>query len=422
MAFDDTYRESIQSKHLSNVGFTSTAKAASNESFAVKNPHQILATQIPTIDVVSIYGPLVASGIAAGLVEKHVVKLTADPTVNGNKAWIAYESDCIETGHSSRGAVRLDQWMRYAETQYKLRVYADNGSETAPNYSSEILASEVAFNWEYDASAGTVYFDADPTGLGYTGPLWGEIYTYIGEFLSDKIDTTVSGSPVSDSFVYVTDGVNTATADGTDTLTFQSAGGLGVSVDSATNTVTISGAATIDHNSADMTYDAGTWTYDGNFTSTPSDLEVYYNGVKNKDNSEYYTATVVSGVLNVNFGFDTYPDDWVNIEWNSSYTTAAGSAKPWVEKVANYAALVGDRIILNTNGVPAYSITMPASPAMGDTLSFFDGGGHCGTTNVTIARNGNLIMGLAQDLLVDTDDASFELVYYNSTYGWRIVE
>lgn len=420
MAFSDTYRESIQSKHLSNVGFTSTAKGASNESFALKNPHQILANQIPAIDVVANYGPLVASGIAAGLVEKHTIKLTADPTVNGNKAWVSYESDCIETGHSARGAIRLDQWMRYAETQYKLRVFADNGLGTAPNYSSEVLASETAFNWEYDASAGIVYFDADPTGLGYVGPLWGEIYKYTGEFLSDKIDTTVSGG--GKSFLYMTDGVNTAEAESSgDTLTFQATGGLSVAVDSVGKIVTISGAASIQHADVDMTYNAGVWEYDGDFTALPADLEVYYNGVKSKDSADYYTAVVTAGVLQVTFAFDTYSDDWVNVEWNSTYA-ATGGLKAWVEKLANYTALPYDRIVVNTQTAPAFAVTLPASPVFGTPVSIFDGGGNCGTVNVTIARNGKLIMGLAQDLVIDVDDASFELVYYNETYGWRIVE
>lgn len=202
MAFNDTYRESIQSKHLANVGFTSTAKGVTNEGYALKNPHQVLPTQIPAIDVVEEYGPLVASGIAAGIVEKYTVKLTADPTVNNNKAWIAYADDDIEPTHSGAAHVRLDQWMRYAETQYKLRVYEDNGSN-APDYTSEILPSETAFNWEYNASAGIVYFDDDPATNGKTTPLWGVFYKYAGETLSDKIDTTTSGA--GGNFIGLTD-------------------------------------------------------------------------------------------------------------------------------------------------------------------------------------------------------------------------
>lgn len=192
MAFNDTYRESIQTKHLANVGFTSTAKGVTNEAFALVNPHQVLASQIPSIDVVGTYGPLVADGISAGLVEKHTVKLTADPTVNNNKAWVATEDNCTEAGHSARGALRLGQWMRYAGTQYKLRLYEDTGAN-APDYTAEILPSEVSFNWEYDASAGVVYFDADPSGFSKTLPLWGELFTYTGESVADSLSTTTSG-------------------------------------------------------------------------------------------------------------------------------------------------------------------------------------------------------------------------------------
>ena len=191
MAFDDTYRESIQTKHIANVGFTSTAKGVTNEGYISKNPHQVIASQIPAVDVIGTYGPLVASGIAAGLVEQHTVKFTADPTVNDNKAWVAYEDDCIEAGHSDRGHVRLDQFMRYAETQYKLRVFQDNGSG-APDYTKEILPSETNFNWEYDSSAGIIYFDTNP-GLTKTVPLWGVFFTYKGATVAEGLGATSSG-------------------------------------------------------------------------------------------------------------------------------------------------------------------------------------------------------------------------------------
>ncbi len=192
MAFNDTYRESIQSKHIANVGFTSTAKGVTNEAFALENPHQVIASQIPAVDVVGTYGALVADGINAGLVEKHTVKLTADPTVNNNLAWYATEDNCTETGHSARGSLRIGRWMRYAGTQYKLRLYEDTGAN-APDYTAEILPSEVNFNWEYDASTGIVYFDEDPSSNGKTLPLWGELYTYVGNSVEDSLNTTTSG-------------------------------------------------------------------------------------------------------------------------------------------------------------------------------------------------------------------------------------
>lgn len=274
MAFNDTYVESIQTKHVSNVGFTSTAKGVTNEAFALKNPHQVLSNQIPLIDVVSTYGPLVASGIAAAVAEEHTVKLTADPTVNSNKAWIAYETDCIASGHSGRGALRIDKWMRYAETQYKLRLYEDNGSGTAPDYTKEILPSDVNFNWEYDASAGIVYFDADPDTTKII-PLWGSFYTYTGDTVGSAIDgisTSVSGIELN-----------------------------------------------ISH---DCTYvDNYHWIYDSNgeFTEVPSALSVFVNGVKQKTgDSEYYIASMDGDILTLTFGFKVHADDWVNIIYNQS--------------------------------------------------------------------------------------------------------
>jgi len=189
MAFNDAYRESIQTKHISNVGFTSTAKGVTNEGYTAKNPHQVLPTQIPAVDVVGKHGALTASGVAAGLVEEHIIKFTVDPTVNGNKAWFATEDNCTTAGHSARGTIRLDQWMRHAGTQYKLRLYEDDGAGNI-DLTHEILPSETQFNWEYDASAGVVYFDEDPSSNGKTIPLWGVFYTYIGEFLSDKFSTS----------------------------------------------------------------------------------------------------------------------------------------------------------------------------------------------------------------------------------------
>ncbi len=322
MAFSDDYRESIQDKHIGNVGFTSTTKGITNEGYALKNPHQVIATQIPIIDVVSTYGPLTASGIAANVVEEHIVKLTADPTVNNNKAWIAYETNCTTSGHSARGNVRTDQWLRYAETQYKLRLFEDNGAGTAPNYSSEILPSEPNFNWDYDNSAGVVYFDEDPSTNGKTTPLWAVFYTYSGESVTQAIDGVSGG--VSDTFKYISDGNNIAEATGTDTLTFSGTGGISITVSPGSDTITLSGTQSQRYH-ADLVYDSGGdyWGYSDDFTSVPDPIDVYVNGVLNKhSDSEYYTISVVGGELRVSFNFTTDSSDWVCVNYGS-YGVAA---------------------------------------------------------------------------------------------------
>jgi hypothetical protein len=70
----------------------------------------------------------------------------------------------------------------------------------------------------------------------------------------------------------------------------------------------------------------------------------------------------------------------------------------------------------------AKTMTLPASPTLGDTIRINDLAGTFGTNNLTVARNGQKIQGITQDLLVDTDQTSFGLVFSNSTYGWKVLE
>lgn len=67
-----------------------------------------------------------------------------------------------------------------------------------------------------------------------------------------------------------------------------------------------------------------------------------------------------------------------------------------------------------------FTITLPANPAKGDRIRFFDCAKVFDTSNLTVGRNGKLIQGDAANLTVSTEGAAFELVFFNNTYGWRI--
>lgn len=64
------------------------------------------------------------------------------------------------------------------------------------------------------------------------------------------------------------------------------------------------------------------------------------------------------------------------------------------------------------------TLTLPASPTAGQYIGVQN---RSGTTTCVIARNGNNIMGTAEDMTVDVINAGFTLYYIDSTQGWVIL-
>ena len=75
-------------------------------------------------------------------------------------------------------------------------------------------------------------------------------------------------------------------------------------------------------------------------------------------------------------------------------------------------------MLVDTNG-GAITITLPASPAIGDQVTMLDLTGTFDTNNLTVARNGKEIFNVASDLTVSTKHAAFTLVYTGNDNGWK---
>ena len=101
----------------------------------------------------------------------------------------------------------------------------------------------------------------------------------------------------------------------------------------------------------------------------------------------------------------------------SSAATALGAAGSWTVVTASGAAPLAGRLLVDTSG-GAVVLTLPASPPVGVPIQFADGADFS-INNLTIARNGSTIMGLAEDMTVAVKGASFALVHSGAT--WRIV-
>ena len=91
----------------------------------------------------------------------------------------------------------------------------------------------------------------------------------------------------------------------------------------------------------------------------------------------------------------------------------------YYEISANTTAIASRYYFVNTSA-GAVTLTLPATATMGDTVRIIDGANTFDTNNLTVARNGHVIMGDAANMTVDTEGASFDLVYYNATHGWKL--
>ena len=64
------------------------------------------------------------------------------------------------------------------------------------------------------------------------------------------------------------------------------------------------------------------------------------------------------------------------------------------------------------------TINLPSAVNLGDTVRFVDYAGTWQSNPLIVARNGNTIMGLAEDMTADIARGAFTLVYSGNT--WRL--
>jgi hypothetical protein len=104
---------------------------------------------------------------------------------------------------------------------------------------------------------------------------------------------------------------------------------------------------------------------------------------------------------------------------NGTTWTSAVPAPGGIEyevKTANYTAADKEGILADTSG-GAFTVTLPATPDVGDQVFIADPTGDWGTNNLTIGRNGETIAGVAQDLVCDISGVSVQVVYDGTTWA-----
>lgn len=111
------------------------------------------------------------------------------------------------------------------------------------------------------------------------------------------------------------------------------------------------------------------------------------------------------------------PPDYVDVTALNS-TLASYKQEVNLSISANTTLVAGRRYFVDTTA--ARTLTLPASPTLGQEIVIFDATGTAGTNNITIARNGNNINSVADNAIIDVDKAAAVLIYTGSSIGWRL--
>lgn len=93
------------------------------------------------------------------------------------------------------------------------------------------------------------------------------------------------------------------------------------------------------------------------------------------------------------------------------------NARPWT--YVNSAITVKSEYYNVDTTAGTFTLTLPAAPATGVTITFMDANGHWTTTPWTLSGNGHTIMGYSTPLSVNVSDQEFT-IWYNGS-DWRLV-
>jgi len=138
-----------------------------------------------------------------------------------------------------------------------------------------------------------------------------------------------------------------------------------------------------------------------------------YIGMKAKDGTTSYTLTFPAATGSADQILTT------NGSGQLSFVDNSGGTDWQAIKTGTYTAVAGQGIFANTSG-GAFTVTLPASPSLGDEVTIVDYAGTFDTFNLTVGRNSQPIMGTAADLTVSIERAGFTLVYVDGTQGWLL--
>ena len=132
-------------------------------------------------------------------------------------------------------------------------------------------------------------------------------------------------------------------------------------------------------------------------------------------------GTVSSSVTFTLPGADGTADQVIKTDGsgNLTFTDVAGGTSWQAVKTTGFTAVAGEGYFCDTSSA-GFTATLPATPTLGDEVTFVDYAGTFDTNNLTVGRNSENIQGSAADLTVSVERAGLTLVYSGATQGWLL--
>ena len=127
---------------------------------------------------------------------------------------------------------------------------------------------------------------------------------------------------------------------------------------------------------------------------------------------------LAGSIANAKLANSSFTLNGTSISLGDTAEISAGTSWQAV-KTSGFTAVAGEGYFCDTSSA-AFTATLPASPTLGDEVTFIDYAGTFDTNNLTVGRNSKPIQGAASDLTVSTERAAFRLVFVDNTQGWLL--
>src|SRR6056300_745921 len=321
----------------------------------------------------------------------------------------------------------------YNELGIELMATGENAGTwgTKTNTNLDIIQQAIA---GYVAQAVT---DGGTTALTITD---GSTSTSVARNIVIKLTGALTGTstvtvPDSVEKLYIVENATT----GSQTVTFKTVSGTGVNFTATgykflysdgTNINEISLASPPGGSDTQMQFNSGGTAFGGsaNLTWDGSNVTIGAQGdlrLADSAGGEYVAlqapATVSSNITFTLPGADGTADQVLKTNGSGtlSFGDVSGGESWQAVKTTGFTAVAGEGYFIDTTG-GAITMTLPATPSIGDFITFIDYAGTFDTNNLTIGRNSENIQGSAADLTVSVERAANTLVYTDGTQGWLL--